>query len=197
MPIQCVFKSAPISCLMYFVASFDSRASTKNYSKQILLGLFFCGIGDICLVLRPLGFFLPGVAAFGLGHIAYTVGFGFRPLRPIILLPFLVYFPVFNNFIYPSLSGALVIAVPIYSVLITVMMWRAVVVSLETQSMYTAVGSILFGISDTILAVSNFVTPLYMSDYSIMVTYYLAQCGIAISTVNFNSALPKPSMHIQ
>ncbi len=52
------------------------------------------------------------------------------------------------------------------------------------NSMYLLGGGLLFGLSDTILAISNFVQPLYMSGYAIMVTYYLAQFGIAVSTVS-------------
>lgn len=44
----------------------------------IVLGLGLGALGDLCLALKGERFFLAGVGAFGLGHLAYAAGFLWR-----------------------------------------------------------------------------------------------------------------------
>ena len=44
-------------------------------------------------------------------------------------------------------------------------------------------GSVLFVISDSIIAIDKFYTPVANAQTAIMVTYYVAQFGIALSVV--------------
>ena len=67
-----------------------------------------------------------GAAAFGIAHIMYILAFGFKPLRlPILLglLPITVYI---YNLIYDGLDTiSLKLGVFVYTLLITIMIWRA------------------------------------------------------------------------
>lgn len=56
--------------------------------------------------------------------------------------------------------------------------------------MACGLGSILFVISDSIIAFDKFYTPVSNAQVGIMVTYYVAQFGIALSVIE-QSGAPK------
>lgn len=78
----------------------------------------------------------------------------------------------------------------LFFLLITIMIWRAVTglqVSVRNQAwewtkLCSCVGSILFGISDLILGMNKFYLPIPSARAIVMVTYYGAQLGIALSS---------------
>ncbi|KYM85100.1 Transmembrane protein 86A [Atta colombica] len=90
----------------------------------------------------------------------------------------------------PGLNGILAIGVPIYTVLLTTMAWRAISRVQFFGELWTwtklcsCIGSICFVISDTLLGFHYFHSPLPYSQVSIMLTYYAAQLGIALSAVD-------------
>lgn len=49
--------------------------------------------------------------------------------------------------------------------------------------MACGLGSVLFVISDSIIAIDKFYTPVANAQTAIMVTYYVAQFGIALSVI--------------
>ncbi|VDN10296.1 unnamed protein product [Dibothriocephalus latus] len=200
----CIFKCAPICCLIFFVHYQDLHIAAKNdlkeaerhrYSKCILSGLVLSCLGDALLVGRALGLFVPGVLAFLIAHLAYLTAFGFRPLALPLLSPFLLSYLTINLFLSSYLSGLLTFLVPIYTLILGTMLWRALAKSYTEEgglrnlpSLSRVVGAVTFAVSDTLLAVEEFVCPLPLSQYSIMLTYYLAQLGLALSTVTIQPA---------
>ncbi|XP_071577293.1 lysoplasmalogenase TMEM86A-like [Temnothorax nylanderi] len=100
----------------------------------------------------------------------------------------------------PGLNGVLAIGVPIYTVLLVTMAWRTIsrVQFFEELCTWTklcsCIGSICFVTSDTLLGFHYFHSPLPYSQVSIMLTYYAAQLGIALSVVdsknNSNNRVP-------
>lgn len=126
---------------------------------------------------------------FALAQIMYISAFGFIPLN--IALGTILY-AMCSLVIYalmPGLNGILVIGVPVYTVLLTTMAWRAISRVQFYKELWTwtklcsCIGSICFLISDTLLGFHYFHTPLPYSQVSIMLTYYAAQLGIALSAV--------------
>lgn len=93
--------------------------------------------------------------------------------------------------IYPFL-GCYGIAVPTYICLVACMVWRAVARVQFFEDLWTWTklcscgGGILFALSDTLLGLrkfNNIMSPPYVQTL-IMVTYYAAQLGIALSVVD-------------
>ena len=77
-----ILKILPILCLCGFVGLQGiSLEKEHNYSRHILLGLIFSGIGDVCLVWKNM-YFIHGMIAFGIAHILYIRAFGFQPFQP-------------------------------------------------------------------------------------------------------------------
>ena len=178
-----IFKCAPIFWLFFSIFLFRSPTVPTFYSICIKIGLLFCGVGDIFLVYDSEGYLIPGIITFAIGHIFYILACGFSPFGLGYFVPFALYLIVFVNIFYPYLRGILIIAVPIYSTVISCMMWRALVAASENSSLSLALGAILFGISDSLLSTNMFIKNLPFANYSVMITYYLGQYFFAISTV--------------
>ncbi|XP_060830356.1 lysoplasmalogenase TMEM86A isoform X2 [Bombus pascuorum] len=182
------FKCLPIISLIVFVLLHGISLSQEyRFSRRILTGLIFSCIGDALLVWPSC--FTPGMCMFSLAQIMYISAFGFIPLN--IMLGTILY-ALCSLVIYalmPGLNGILVIGVPVYTVLLTTMAWRAISRVQFYKELWTwtklcsCIGSICFLISDTLLGFHYFHTPLPYSQVSIMLTYYAAQLGIALSAV--------------
>ena len=71
-------------------------------------------------------YFLPAVGLFALVHILYTTTFGFRPLKMKLGFVYFSLMAVISYFIIPLIQDAeLKIILPLYSVLLLTMAWRA------------------------------------------------------------------------
>ena len=78
--------------------------------------------------------------------------------------------------------------------MITIMIWRAITglqVSLRSKTwqwtkLCSCIGAVSFGISDLILGLNKFYLPIPFSRAIVMVTYYGAQLGIALSSFTVN-----------
>jgi alkenylglycerophosphocholine hydrolase len=156
------------------------------------LALTFSLAGDILLLL-PASFFLPGLGAFLLGHIAYLAALNQVP-PPVNLtsLGLLLIGMGLVGWIYPKIRAGLRAKpggnrlgppVLVYSLVLTAMMLSAVLTLLRPEwrrpaAVITALGGILFLISDTVLALDRFTTPLWHGRLLAMVTYHLAQMAL-------------------
>ena len=188
-----LLKILPILCLCGFVSLQGiSLEKEHNYSRRILLGLIFSGIGDIFLVWKNT-YFIHGMAAFGIAHILYIRAFGFQAKNWLVGL--LCMLPGFSIYYvcYPGLQGKLVIAVLIYGFVMTGMMWRAITCvqnQIEENGlcrwtrMSACIGAALFYLSDNIIAINKFWFPVPGSRALIMTTYYAGQMFIAVSAFN-------------
>ncbi|XP_034485841.1 lysoplasmalogenase-like protein TMEM86A [Drosophila innubila] len=181
-----VVKCLPIVALMVYVL-IKGFALNKHYrrSQLILLGLIFSCGGDALLNVNLFPF---GMVSFGVAHIFYISAFGWHP--PKWILGVCLYVPValFVVFVHKHLDEILVIGVPIYCVLISTMLWRALARAVDAKSFLTifcAVGATLFVISDALIAVTMFLSvALPGARLQIMITYYVAQFAIALSTAD-------------
>lgn len=186
----CLIKCLPVISLCIFVLLHGMSLGNEYwYSRRILTGLIFSCLGDACLIFYE-NYFIHGMGCFGVAHIMYTWAFGFHPFNPyagafLIILAMLGY-----SFLLAGLAGVMVPAVACYSFLITLMTWRAVARVQLFEDLWTwtklcsCAGSILFCVSDTILSFTYFITPIPYSQALVMITYYGAQLGIALSVVD-------------
>ena len=154
---------------------------------NVILGmaLAFSSLGDALLDLDPERFFIRGLLAFLVAHLIYILLFvrnWIRPLRPrgwqlALQAAVLIYSMLLSQWLAPSL-GAVAGPVMLYVCVITVMVVSAVLAGFSKPWIYS--GVILFLISDSIIAVNKFKSPVPGRDYLVWTTYYLAQYGIAI-----------------
>jgi len=152
-----------------------------------------CLVGDVLLML-PRNLFVPGLAAFLLGHALFIVGF-FQPASPPTTPPFaytttgiavalgavLVVEAAPAVLILRALrrrgEPALVGPVCVYMAAIVAM----VVLAVNAGSPVAAVGAGAFLVSDTLLATDRFVRPIPGGALAVHVTYHVAQLLLVVS----------------
>ncbi len=158
----------------------------RDRDNMILgMALAFSSLGDALLDLDPERLFLRGLFAFLVAHFIYILLFvrnWARPLRPkgwqlALLAAVLIYSLLLSQWLAPSL-GSVAGPVMLYVCVITVMVVSAALAGFSKPWVYS--GVILFLISDSILAVNKFKSPVPGREYLVWTTYYLAQYGIAI-----------------
>ncbi|XP_023011937.1 lysoplasmalogenase TMEM86A [Leptinotarsa decemlineata] len=191
--LSTILKCLPIVSLMLFVLLHGMNLKDEyKYSRRILTGLIFCCIGDALLIWN--NYFDLGMLAFIIGHVEYVRAFGFRPLN--LKLGLFLYSLGITVLLYllPNLHGVFTIGVPIYIFVITTMLWRAIARVQFFEDLWTwsklgtCAGSILFALSDLILAIDRFKYNIDYVQVLVMSTYYAAQVGIAVSVVDATSS---------
>lgn len=189
--IYCAIKCLPVISLIIFVLLHGmSLADYYAYSRKILIGLVFSCIGDAFLVWKSSGYFVHGLLMFALAQVMYTTAFGFRPLSPRIGMILLAMGMVVYSYLLPGLHGVMVYLTLLYVLLIVLMGWRAIARVQFFDDLWTwtklcsCFGSICFIVSDTVIAIDKFLSPMTYSHQVIMVSYYAAQFGISLSVVD-------------
>jgi uncharacterized membrane protein YhhN len=186
-----VLSVAPLAAIAFRTRrepSTDPRGVERSQDRDnVILGtaLAFSSLGDALLDLDPERHFTKGLLAFLAAHLIYILLFvrnWVRPPRPkgwqlALVAAVLVYSLLLSQWLAPSL-GAAAGPVMLYVCVITVMVVSAILAGFSKPWVYT--GVILFLISDSILAVDKFKSPVPLRGYLVWATYYLAQCGIAI-----------------
>ena len=153
----------------------------------IVIGLAFGLVGDVLLFYDR---FIPGAAAFLVGHLAYVVALLLVPQEPrgllvggVIVLLVAVFVGrqiVAGAWAKAQMLGAIGAA---YMLVIGVV----VVLAVGSTSLVVAIAALLFLTSDALLAWARFVGPAPGGRVTVMVTYQLAQAGfvLAIPTLVF------------
>ncbi|XP_013778930.1 lysoplasmalogenase-like protein TMEM86A [Limulus polyphemus] len=187
----CLIKCLPVLSLCVFVLLHGISLGEKHaYSRRILAGMIFSCMGDALLIWPCC--FIWGMASFAVGHFMYIWGFGMRPFNPIAGLVCAAMTIIGYYFLFPGLYGAYAWSVPLYILLLMIMVWRAVARVQLFEDLWTWTklcscgGGILFALSDGLIGIRMF----HLSSShpfiqtAIMVTYYAAQLGIALSVVD-------------
>ena len=145
----------------------------------LALALAACLTGDVFLMLP--GLFIPGLAAFLLGHLAYLMRFRqdtpWLPSRAALLATSLTGLFMFQ-WLWPHLDPVLRAAVAVYVGAIALMAAQAIGRALWHRSPATlgvAAGALVFMLSDSLLALNRFVAPLPEAKLWVLGSYYLAQ----------------------
>ncbi|KAJ2240487.1 hypothetical protein GGI13_007651 [Coemansia sp. RSA 455] len=154
---------------------------TKSGSNSgIFWGLLFSTLGDICLMIPHEDMFVPGLLSFLVAHILYTVSF--RDAPPSLswtAIPFGAYVAVMMTALYPGIvkeEAIVQTGVVVYMLVISVMAYRASL----SGNVLLVIGTLLFCLSDSILAWDKFLHSYAWCEFGIMITYYAAQLCIAI-----------------
>jgi uncharacterized membrane protein YhhN len=148
---------------------------------MILVGLIFSTVGDVFLI-KDKQFFVQGLVAFLIGHICFVIAFYTTP-NWLSLIAYLAYVVFFLNILWRDL-GSLKIPVIVYSLALAAMSWFALSRTIENHNHHTFhafLGSLMFIISDSLLAYNKFKSPIPLSSVWILATYFLAQWLIALS----------------
>lgn len=157
----------------------------RKYFRRLLAALALCLVGDVLLLGEEL--FLYGLGAFFLAHLFYIFAFvSYRGLylKPLPLLVLGLIGAGFYALIFNDL-GDLKIPVAIYILCIVTMCWQAIGLYDRYRNRrfrFVMVGSVLFLISDAILALDKFSFPFELAEAIVLATYWTAIGAFAIST---------------
>ena len=151
----------------------------------IVLALLLCLAGDVFLML-PADLFVAGLAAFLLGHLAYTVAFHVHGGSPRATLVAALVVLLLDVGAGPPIVRAvrdrspdLLVPVLAYVVVISAMATSA----LASGSALAGAGALRFLESDGTLAWNRFVQPFRLAPLAVIVTYHLAQAGLVLSLI--------------
>ena len=190
--LRMVAKPIPVLCLALWVSWLPRRG---RYQGAIAAGLLLCALGDILLEASD-ATFLFGLIAFLLGHVAYIVAFTRDSRRLFPLGAVLAY--GYGVLVYAYLTaagnlGAMAIPVLVYMLVICTMLWRAsarlgVAEIVRISALAGLAGALFFTVSDTILSLRMFDTPVDLGGVTVIVTYWIGQVLIAFSARDANPA---------
>jgi len=153
------------------------------------MGILFSLAGDILLMLSLDRFFIFGLAAFLLAHIAYVIGFNI-PLPEASLwgIAFAVIISLGGARIIRRILDAITakgqtrlrIPVAIYSLVISIMLLSAMLKLMDitwtaNSAILVSLGAFFFYISDIILAWNKFVSPIQNGRIYNIAAYHLGQ----------------------
>lgn len=170
--------------LIILLAMTESGLSTA-FSYLVLFALLFSLFGDVFLLREE--WFVHGLASFLIAHILYSIGivvaFDLRftfitgSLLIILMMIAILFFLILQPNVRKNGGRVLLLAVAGYITVITTM----VGLSIMTGVSILITASILFFISDAVLAFNKFVKRFQLADYMVMSTYFTAQLLFAIS----------------
>lgn len=165
-----------------------------RFAKRIGLGLLFGWFGDIFLMIKNQNeiFFILGLASFLIGHLFYAFAFyldyqlnktAYKGHSKNAIIAYAFFVVILVALLWSHLGG-MKIPVILYALTISFMGVMAVnrygrVNTLSYQLSFF--GSILFVISDSVLAINMFMHPLPFAGMAIMSTYMAAQYLITMS----------------
>jgi uncharacterized membrane protein YhhN len=155
-----------------------------------------CLVGDVLLML-PGNLFVPGLAAFLVGHGLFIVGLLQPPAPPgvppfsfavtglvVVAVVVVAVESVPGAILLRSLVTArqlsLVAPVCVYTTAIATM----VVLAVNVGVVAAAIGSVLFLVSDTLLSWNRFVRPVPAGPLAVHVTYHVAQGLLVVSLLH-------------
>lgn len=168
-----LIKPLPIWCLAIY--------TYQKKNALLTVGLLFGSLGDIFLTNSVEVYFKLGLSSFLIGHIFYIIYFikNFKFNFKGLLISLIILFASIgvSYWIIPNLQQDLKIPVLVYIFVITTM---AITTNFyQYWNIYAIVGAVLFLISDSMIAINQFVQPFPYAQLGIMLFYYLGQWGIA------------------
>lgn len=190
--LQFVFKPLAMAAIILLVV-LNLSSPPSFYQKMILAGLILSTAGDVFLI-KQQRFFVHGLISFLLGHLCYIAAFWAMTIQPDALnrlafaaVIYLIYLGIFLKILWSRLSS-LKIPVVVYSVVLVTMSALALHSYFSNPNRFTVcafLGSVVFVVSDSILALNKFGKPIPLAQFWILGTYFLAQWLIAHSVVFF------------
>jgi uncharacterized membrane protein YhhN len=175
--MQAVFKPMIMLSLM---AAYYFSVSKINF--LYVLAMAFSFLGDVLLMDKN-NLFLPGIAAFLCTQLIYIYIIQKRlkkgSLKDLLLaiVPFLLFFSVLLSILLKNL-GEFTIPVMVYGMAISIFGMAALLLYLQYRNFSTRLlllGSILFIVSDSMIALQKFHSPGHFYPVAIMATYVIAQ----------------------
>lgn len=161
----------------------------KEFTLPVLVAFFFSWVGDNFLMFSGKNelFFFAGVGGFFCAQLTYIYifstfkekpGKGLLQRKPALIIPFIVYVIGIYILLFPGLEGLMKPIILVYALSLIGMSMMALnrkgrVGLLSYRLVFF--GSILFLISDSMIALNKFYAEFTLAGFWIMITYIAAQ----------------------
>ena len=183
LPLRLVAK--PIASAGFLGLALSLGATESRYGWWILIGLVFGFIGDVALLGTSRPWFLTGLVAFLIGHLAYVVGFlvagvAVGPMAAAAMAAAAAAV-VIIRWLRPHLPAEMKTPVVAYIVIISAMVATAVGAAAAGGTVLILIGAVAFFLSDLAVARNRFVAPGVVNRLWGLPLYYLAQLVLAWS----------------
>ena len=168
--IEYIAKPAALAALLIYAATGPAA------SPWLLAALVLSLCGDVALML-PADFFVVGLAAFLLAHVAYIIDFEATLTARAVWLAVLLVLasPLTLRILRCVGNPSFRVPVGVYMVVISLMVASAA----ASGSALAIAGAVLFFSSDGVIAWNRFVRPGAWAQPVIMVTYHIGQLALA------------------
>jgi len=169
--VEYVAKPAALAFLALYANSLPGA------SQALIAALVFSLLGDVYLML-PAELFLAGLGAFLFGHVAYVAAFDVPLLSRALwfVAVAILSSPLALRILRSVDDTAMRGAVTCYMAVISLMVASAI----ASGSPAAIAGSLLFFVSDAMIAWNRFVQPFGWARVGIIVTYHLGQLGLVL-----------------
>jgi len=221
--LRWAFKGTPLICyLLISCLLTDVTSSWKNRTKIfVIVGLFFCIIGDFSLVASGTLPFMIGLGSFLCAHVLNICACSLAPViddPPIpvgliwLIMPAVLLTPaivlIVLMVINPPLELVYIISVSVYSLVEATSVWRVFARIHYAPNSYTeplknqiiaAIGLFLYGISDILLAYDTFYESFSSSyrDLIVLIPYWGGQALFVYGTMTIRKAGEEDDTYIE
>ena len=183
--------SKPLLMIVLMLMYAAETGIRTTFSKIFLCALLFSWAGDLLLMLD--GFFVAGLSAFLAAHVCYIIYIlliksrtkGALQFQPLFGIPILAWGILLTGLLLPFLD-ALKIPVIIYAIVICSFWMLTLNLFGKTDKKTAALffcGAGQFVLSDSVLAVNQFVYPFNILPPVIMLTYCSAQLLLVLGSI--------------
>lgn len=195
--------------LLWYIWQQYRTTAIPALGRWLMVGMVFALAGDVFLMIRDVDLFAPGLGAFLLMQLCYSRAFWLsirtteqKPIRQSWVkraVPFILYLVIFLIVLRPAFAQnpalrVLWWPVVVYALCLNTMGLLAVLrQGLVAYNQVTA-GALLFILSDSLIAVDKFLTPVPGATWLIMSTYAAAQYLIIVGMSQAVS-IPKTRLH--
>ena len=161
----------------------------RSFTVPVAMAFFFSWLGDNFLMFSERNelFFYAGVGGFFFAQLSYIYIFtrykeeskkGYLQKKPLLILFFLLYTGGIYYVLWPGLEGAMKAVILVYALSLTGMSMMALnrrgrVNPSSFRNVFA--GSILFLLSDSLIALDKFAFEIHLAGFWIMITYIGAQ----------------------
>ncbi|GHE91962.1 hypothetical protein GCM10011501_21820 [Thalassotalea profundi] len=158
----------------------------NTWGKLFLAGIVFSGIGDFFLDYDRVNWFIFGLASFFIAHVCYIASLKpelskLKFKKNMVLASGYLIGGVFTFCLFASELQELFVPVFVY-MLVLLLMAISTVLSLRSNY-WLMLGGLSFVVSDTMIGLDKFYSPLNFHHSVIMVTYYFAQLALLLGVI--------------
>jgi uncharacterized membrane protein YhhN len=165
-------------------------STRKDYRLAAVSAFFFSWVGDVFLMVAHLNelLFFAGVGGFFIAQVLYIRLFlkfsgdgvkrGFIYSKPIWAIPVLLYLAIILIILIKNMEGVMIPVIVVYAISLIGMLLAALNRRGRVNRCsfrYLFIGSLLFVLSDSMIAINKFVVEFPKSSFLIMLTYFIAQ----------------------